>query len=387
MKKTTDMKKIFAYFIMLMMISTGCKKNPLDITPDGRLTIADIFKNEKQTEAYLNTIYSSIPSYFFRYQEWTFLAAVTDEAEDSDNGNYPTNIGSGWAAGSLTPSYNPLEIWGNGNGIIRYPTYWAGIRNANIFLANIEEANITNATNRNRFTAEAKLLRAFYYLEMIKQFGAMPVVDKEFDNTFDYSTLKRPSFQECVDFIVKDCDEAIATTELPTRIKVDNEGGRFTKAVGYAIKSQALLYNASPLWNPSNDAAKWSAAAAASKEALDALTAGNEYQLADNYSEYFLTKTDFQVFPKDRETIFERPDEAIWVYTSAIGIPSKQGNYKVGVCPSQEMVDAYDMHVSGEPAVEGYLDEDHLQPIINSTSGYDENNPYEGRDPRFYATV
>lgn len=45
------------------------------------------------------------------------------------------------------------------------------------------------------------------------------------------------------------------------------------------------------------------------------------------------------------------------------------------------------MQTTGEPAITGYRDEDHLQPIINPTSGYVENDPYKGRDPRFYATV
>src|SRR5690606_23640883 len=59
---------------------------------------------------------------------------------------------------------------------------------------------------------------------------------------------------------------------------------------------------------------------------------------------------------------------------------------KAGVSPSQELVDAYDM-ANGEPAITGYYDDDHLYPIINVASGYDESNPYVGRDPRFYATV
>lgn len=62
------------------------------------------------------------------------------------------------------------------------------------------------------------------------------------------------------------------------------------------------------------------------------------------------------------------------------------GSATAGTCPTQELVDAYEM-ANGKPAITGYSDDQHLQPIINTESGYDETKPYEDRDPRFYATV
>ena len=67
------------------------------------------------------------------------------------------------------------------------------------------------------------------------------------------------------------------------------------------------------------------------------------------------------------------------------GIPSV-GAALAGATPSQELVDSYEM-ANGEIAITGYSDADHLQPIINPASGYDEMQPYKDRDPRFYASV
>jgi hypothetical protein len=323
------------------------------------------------------------------------MAGTSDEAADADVGNNIGNIAVGWNSGALTPSYNPLEAYGGqGNGIKRYVTFWAGIRDANIFLANIPNAKVQSEDYRKRFTAEAKVLRAFYYLELIKQFGPLPVVDKPFDLKFNYVGLKRPTFQECVNFIVKDCNDAIAEPMLPLRITSEVERGRFTQAVAYAIKSQALLYNASPLWNPTNDKAKWQASSTASQEALTALTAGDKFKLASNYGNYFLIQSDLNpILPTDRETIYEVNEKPNVTFSVINSIPSKLGMFKAGSTPSQELVDAYDMQVNpggvaGEPAVLGYSDADHLQPILNSSvSGYDPQNPYANRDPRFYATV
>lgn len=384
MFETMKIKKIFTGFAALIFAVSAC--NTLDITPDGRMGLKEVFTDEIKTEAYLNTVYGSIPTYFYRYQFWTFLAGITDEGQDVMVGVESTNMSGQWISGALTTQYNPLAQAGQGRNNDHYPAFWSGIRNANVFLENIDGAKVKVASRKSRFKSEAQLLRAFYYLELVKQYGPVPVVDKPFDNTFDYKTLLRPSFQENVDFIVKDCDEAIANPDLPMRIAIGSERGRFTKAIAYAIKSQALLYSASPLWNPSNDAAKWQAAALASKTALDILTT-NGYALAPDYGEYFLNTSDINTSPIDKESIFEIPEEMRNEFSVINSIPSKAGMVKAGVCPSQEFVDSYDMQKTGEPAITGYSDADHLQPIINKTSGYDEANPYVGRDPRFYATI
>lgn len=152
------------------------------------------------------------------------------------------------------------------------------------------------------------------------------------------------------------------------------------------VKSEALLYNASPLWNPSNDNEKWQKAASAAQEGLNVLL-NNGYALYENYGEYFLTGADYNASPRDKETIFERATMGNeYGIHNTHGIPSNN-TLKAGVAPSQELVDAYDMLQTGEPAVLRYADNDHLQPVINAPSGYDEAKPYEGRDPRFYATV
>lgn len=380
------MKKILICLLISITTIYSCKNDPLDITPDGRLTLNQVFQNEKQTEAFLNRAYTKIPSYFGKYQFFAFLAGSSDEAQDADVGNEPSNVSANWITGALNPSFNPFELAGQGK-VGHYGEFWAGIRDANVFLARLPKANVPLESRRTRFKGEAQLLRAFYYLELIKQYGPMPIINTELEASFEYTSLVRPTFQAVTDFIVKDCDEAIANTALPLRITDENERGRFSKAVAYAIKSQVLLYNASPLWNPSNDVAKWQAASTASQQAITALTLNSNYQLFPNYEQYFYSFSDISQTPSDRETIFEinEPGNSNMTITNAM--TREAGQFKVGTTPSQELVDSYEMQATGLPAITGYADEDHLNPIINPLSGYNENNMYVGRDPRFYATV
>ncbi len=389
------MKKIFNYFLTgVVLFVSSCGNDPLDIMPDGRLTLDEVFSDEMMASEYLNTIYDNLNHYGTAYDYWTMLAGYSDEAHDND---FPQDMGrapSRWYNGELRPNWNPMDIPGTvgredteSNGHY-YRKSWTGIRQANVFLANIEKTPYTNPTIKSRLIAEAKVLRAFFYLEMIKMYGGMPVVDKPFSEDFKFETLQRQSFKECVDFIKQNCDEAIAEPQFPMRITTEPERGRFTKAVAHAVRSQALLFSASPLWNPDGDNSRWDAAAEASKSSLQAL-AGSGYALHPDYEAYFYGRSDLSNNPSDRETIYEikpyRAHDFSHLMFRMHAIPTLGGD-KAGCSPSQELVDAYEM-ANGEPAILGYSDEDHLLPIINPSSGYSESNPYSNRDPRFYATV
>lgn len=384
-------KQILVSTIIVLLAFCGCNKNPLDITPDGRITLQEVFANEDLTGAYLNTIYESIQWYGTAYHYWTMLAGFSDEAHDNDAPQNSDRPVVQWYLGNLSPTNNPLDPQPRyaTNNQSYYDKNWAGIRRANVFLANIDDAAIVDPNLKARMRAEAKTLRAFFYLELIKMYGGMPVVDKPFDETFRYEELTRASFDECAQFIAKDCDEAIAEPAFPLRIVNEADRGRFSKAVAYAVKSQALLFGASPLWNEANDNQRWTKAAQAAKNAIDDLTDGG-FTLFPDYEAYFYGRSDLSPNPSDRETIFEiKGHKAAHSFSKLLflmhSIPALRPE-KAGSSPSQELVDAYDM-ANGQAPILGYRDADHLDPIINPASGYDDADPYKDRDPRFYATI
>lgn len=392
----TKFRALILAFIAAFISLWGCSDS-LNITPDGRMTQDDVFQNSDYTESYLNSIYEYIRKYGHGYHYYTFLTAFTDDATDSqaptdswlmlhqwNQGNYSAS-NPPFMVGNSTLRYNDLNFWG---------TAYGGIRKANVFLENANESNIPDVSKRGEFIAEAKVLRAHYYFDLIKNYGGVPLFDKDITLKTDFSNITRAGFQECVDFIVKDCNEAIAEPYLPFRRDEVAEQGRMTKAIAHFIKASALLFNASPLWNTSNDRPKWQAAATAAKEAISALE-GNGYQLFPRYEEYFITRPDKSRNPNDKETILEAIDT--WGYGNqtyrSFGtitylmhmIPSFPSE-KPGNCPSQELVDSYEM-ADGSIPILGYADENHLRPIINPASGYDDQNPYMNRDPRFYNTI
>jgi len=377
---------------------TSCQ-NVLDVAPSGRMSLDEVFADDATTSAYLNSCYLNFPKWAnFNSTSTNMRIALTDDAWDwYGNPAVPSNK---MYIGSATSTNPILENEDNRNDNTDdvmgfWNKCWQNIRRCNVFLSRIATAKVTLESDRNRWTAEAKALRAFYNFELIIRYGGMPIVTSPLGLDYDYKQLKREPFKACVDNIIKDCNEALATPEFPWRISAGNEAYRFTKAIAAAVKSSAILFAASDLWNGGQT--HWAEAEAITKKSLDDCLA-NGYELYTKvnnpsifqsaYQEYFCSVTDWSSTPVDKETILASSYiNNDWIQFHGLPI---QVAYKSGLCPSQELVDAYGMQVSGQPILKldkPYLDEAHLQPNYNPGSGYNPVNPYIGRDPRFYATI
>jgi len=381
-------------FLLIVIAGFSSCDDVLNIAPDGRKTIDEIFTDDATTAAYLNSCYLNFPKLGLRnYFNTNYRIAFSDDA---------------WAGylqimpvykGSMTSSYNVQEndygVAGWDNALGFWNIHWRNIRNCNLFLSKIETAKVNLELDRKRWTAEAKALRAFYNFDLIKRYGPMPIITSPGGLNFDTKSLKRETFKACIDNVIKDCDEAIATEEFPWRITAANEKFRFTKAIAEAIRSEAILFAASDLWNDGEN--HWAEAEKITKNALDTLLL-NGYELytvvrtptkfQSAYQEYFCSVTDYSATPIDKETILASADaNGSWYNVSGLTLMNPNQS---GLNPTQELVDAYGMKASGKPILKlekPYLDEMHLEPNYLAGSGYDPLKPYDGRDPRFYATI
>jgi hypothetical protein len=228
---------------------------------------------------------------------------------------------------------------------------------------------------------------------LIKRYGAVPLVIEPYEITHDFSQDVRSPVSTVIQQILDDCDAAMSapTSTLGFSWTVrTGENFIMNRAVVQAIRSQAILYAASPLH--ADGTYNWNDAAEITGNALSSLLV-NDYKLWDEepdensaqnlYELYFITPHDEQR-ARDKETIYPGNRVNIW---GSHGMPSTPGQTTAGACPTQELVDSYEMQATGMLPITGYSDPQHLQPIVNSASGYDPENPYEGRDPRFYASI
>ncbi|MDR1258170.1 MAG: RagB/SusD family nutrient uptake outer membrane protein [Tannerellaceae bacterium] len=239
---------------------------------------------------------------------------------------------------------------------------------------NLEEyrydSNYSNALLQfELFPYELRFLRAYFYFELARTYGDVPLVTTTLTNVEANAVVRTP-VQEIFKFIVDECD-AIATY-LPYTYLTEpwQETGRATRPAAMALKARALLYAASPLFNTNNDKELWRQSAAASKELID--RAGGWGIQLSAYN---------QLWGHDA---FNNT-EIIWGFGQSESNAFEMVNYPIGVeggssgnCPTQSLVDAYEYISSGQTFKERYPGAE-----INVTK----KNPYEGLDPRFALTV
>lgn len=358
-------------YILSALTFVGCNDDILDTPPQDRISEEIVWDDESLVKAYHNSLYNSIFHGFGIHM----LSKVTDEAYCAipwDVGNIPY--------GTLTAD-NVTSMaswqWHGGANIYIWNTNFQFIRRINIFLEKMNEEGAINFDDKARLIAEAKFLRAYTYFLLIERYGGVPIVTQSYNLGADVQ-FTRSSFEECVAFIEQDLTAAIPDLEKRYE-STDANFGRATQDACQALRSRMYLYAASPLFNPSNDLAKWQKAADAAEELL---TAG--YTLHSDYTTLFNQPTG----TANDELIFIRPFSA--VAGASHSAPMHNLNRRYGAYggwwasngPSQNLVDDYDM-INGEPA---FIYPGDVK-TVNPASGYNPQDPYKDRDPRFYATV
>ncbi|MEX0928895.1 MAG: RagB/SusD family nutrient uptake outer membrane protein, partial [Balneolales bacterium] len=348
--------------IMIALALVGCVNDFLDRDIDDNYSEDQVFSSYTTMRNFGIGVYNYLPHGFDRFNG-AMLASATDDAVHSGANRTIERLSDG----SWGEFNNPDDQWDN---------LFAGIRKANLFLEKSEDyreivlrdtvteggkQDYLNQTNDLMWLrAETRILRAYFYFELAKRYGGVPLITQPLSPNGDIYR-SRDSFDETVDFIVNEIDEARGDLrDTWVGFSGSNWVGRVTDGVALSLKSRTLLYAASPLNNPSGDNQKWIDAAAAAHDVMEL----NQYSLSDNYKGLFRTI-------QDDEIILARWYEASNTFERSsypVGFEGSAG----GVNPTQNLVDAYEttngLSVHEDPA-------------------YDPQDPYSNRDPRLQMNI
>lgn len=382
---------------LFLFVFNACKKSFLDEdikqNYDEELFLHSGFNNLK---AFGMGVYNYLPK-LNDYGGNALLAAASDEADYAK----PANI-QRFNTGAWGPFNNPDNA---------YSDYYKGIRQANLFLEKtvdyknlIVEDTVSNSgkslyiINLDDFAklrAEVRFLRAYFYMELIKRYGGVPIITTVLDEA-EAKNVSRNSFDECVDFIVNECDAVYPTlTNHYTNYGIPNGEtvgrgdapgssdvtrlGRIEKPAALALKLRALLFAASPLYNTTASTAKYERAVGAAIQIFNDPNCASIRYISGNYKNLFQPQnTSLNLTPRkgaNSGIIMTRP-----LYQSDNSF--EKANYPAGMvnggqgvtAPSQNLVDAYEMKTNGLP-------------ITDDNSGYDPQKPYLNRDPRLEYTI
>jgi hypothetical protein len=285
----------------LLFVLPSCK-NYLDVVPDNVPTIDNAFTLRQEAEKYLFTCYSYLPL-------------------DGDIDNNPAFCAGDefWMTRPYSMTDAPWQIamgFQSSNNI--YMSIWSnmfkGMRDCNIFLDNISKVVDMPESEKTRWRAEVKFLKAYYHWCLFRRYGPIPITDKNLpvSSTSEEVQVPRQPVDSVANYIAALLDEASA--DLPDEIANRSaELGRITRPIALAIRARVLVTAASPLFNgntdytniksydgsllfnPAYDAGKWEKAAAACKTAIDAcLSVGMKLytfnKLGSNLSDKLVTQ-------------------------------------------------------------------------------------------------
>jgi hypothetical protein len=243
MKKMKTIKRNLFGLLLFMCIgyaSTSCNDDFLDKPVSSDVTIDTIFSARLKAESFLWNTYSDIIPNGFTLREWDNYSqmACSMSSQICDEGK--TQIG--WS-GAYPISLNGMSA--DGEREDNFYKNYSGIRKAFIFIENIDRVTDIPDEEKAQLKAEAKVMIALRYSEMLKRYGGVPLVKKSL-TVSDNIKIPRSSIEETVNYIIELCDESalVLPDDYPSEFR-----GRIHKGVALAVKARTLLMAARPLFN------------------------------------------------------------------------------------------------------------------------------------------
>ena len=326
-----------------------------------------------RVEGFLTTAYNEMDYDYGGYYSNALMASATDESEYAYSGNSIEDLYNG----ALSPTNAHATFW---------TSSLKGIAYCNLFLDEFADEKFTNYEYNDDYAQqmfkyknmrwEARFLRAYYYFRLVRQYNGAPLYCHNIPAD-DLNRLSMSSADKVFDFIKASCDSikdsiVVDYTNLgDMAITGQIETGRANQLAVLALKARAALYHASPLFNQNNEAELWHQAALATKELVDSAEKQGK-ALAATYD---------CLWAANNYTDKKATQEILFYRSVADANTLEKANFPVGLegcnggnCPTQDLVDAYEMQSTGKG-------------IKEEGSGYDAQNPYTGRDPRFELTI
>ncbi|MCQ2183784.1 MAG: RagB/SusD family nutrient uptake outer membrane protein [Bacteroidales bacterium] len=383
--------KRFLTILLVCLPLTGCLNKYLDRSPDAGLTEREVFSKYENFQKYFYNVYYGTYSIKCHYPLiWTgninklSLEALTDMC---DMARYqlsqPAKMGQPSEVLFQTVGYNTSWYLG------KIENTWRCIRICNKVIENIGMLQ-AEQYQKEDFLGQAYFVRAFCHLEIFRIYGAVPYVDKVLgpEDEWDIPSADDHEFllQTAADF-----QTAADHFKAAGLMRRDPSSGAGTLddvhqdlpngVAALAMKGRALLYDASPLTNPTGDVFRWEAAAKASWEALEAAL-DNGYSLLDmsHFSDNFygVRYTNEQLWAYNNGTDYHYKNN---IFACTLNKFFSSDSYASGNCPTQNFVDKFET-LGGYP-----LDTEEDRAAATAAGEYNEQNPFVNRDPRFEATV
>jgi hypothetical protein len=266
-----------ATLVALGLAGSSCSKSFLELEPKTGQVEANYYKTEEQALLALTAVYDA-----YSVQNWQFVPTMSDiYSDDAFCGGSNANDMSQFQEiemFNMTPENNAAnDLWNR---------CYSGIYRANLFLQKQDGIDWKTDGLKERMEAEALFLRAYFYWDLVRHYGSVPVITTVLPSVEDYKGLPQNTPAEIFTQIAKDL--LLAADKLPVSITA-SEKGRVSKAAAQALIARIYLYHegfAKPVLGQS----AWSDGSKTIDKTyvqglLESIISSNQYSLVSNYAE------------------------------------------------------------------------------------------------------
>lgn len=299
------MKKYIKYAIALVafiQVFASCKKDYLELSPRGTALEDNFYKNESEVYQGLIAVYDVI--------QWGTSGGYTMKmpllsaaADDCYAGGSSPSDQPNWVA---YDNFKMDSRIGPQSGL--WSKNYSGINRANLILAKIEKSTTLSAGFKARVTAEAKFLRAYFYFDLVRWFGRIPLITAVLP-TADLYTQVQVGPEQIYAQIEQDLRAAYP--DLPVTI-ADVDKGRISQGAAKAQLGKVLLYQ--------NNNSKMAEAAALFQD-VNSTSNVYGYALMTDYASIFNPDNKFNT-----ESILEIPHSSKAAWTDWGWVNGGEGN-------------------------------------------------------------
>ncbi|MEB2774740.1 RagB/SusD family nutrient uptake outer membrane protein [Algoriphagus sp. D3-2-R+10] len=224
---------------LVLMLTTcftlaSCNDEFLNTDPLGEVSESAVWADPALAEAFVTGIYQGFGNGGFNEE---MLASLTDEAIFTHPGRGLNTV--------TEARINSADIgWNNANNrTYNWQRLYSYIRRTNIAIEKLSDPQFANDGGIvDRLLGEAKFMRAYYYHDLARYFGGVPLIDRAYGLGEETYEEPRATWEETINFIIADLDDAAMLLEGKGMAE-----GRTSELAALALKSRVLLYAASDL--------------------------------------------------------------------------------------------------------------------------------------------
>lgn len=313
--------KILKKIIILSSVlafTTSCNEY-LDVVPDNTVRLEDLFDLKEDAWNALAKVYSYMPANDHTHNTtWTLGDEWIGRLDLNANLNHLRAMRI--MRGLQSATSPQLGIWSGTQGA--KPMY-EGIRQADVFLANIDNVRDMSDLEKKDWKAQVKFLKAYYLFLLVQRYGPVVLPEEMVtpEATSDQLFLPRSKVEDCFNYIITLMNEAVPDL---TERAAENDMGQVDQVAAKAIKARVLFFRASPFFNGNKeyfgdffdsdgqpffpltyDKEKWKAAIDALDDAITTAE-GNGLGLYHYDKEPFIyDREDFNTNPETMETLYD----------------------------------------------------------------------------------